>query len=324
MTQAAAMTDVAAPGARRSLLRWARLIVPVLILALLWKLADGPRALARLQTVDWRWLLAALVFVNLQTMLSALRWKLVAGSLGMPIGFGHAIREYYISQVVNQTLPGGIVGDAARAVRARAGAGLGRAAQGVMIERLAGQIAMVLVLCAGLALGATLPGGMALPGLPSAGAVVALVAVLVVTTLALMIAARRVRFIATFPAAMRDALFSGVRLPIQAGLSLLIVATNLASFSFAALATGTGLGLEGVLILVPLILSAMLIPASVAGWGFREGAAAALFPLVGAAASAGFAASLAFGLVVLVGSLPGAFFIISAKKLPRSGHLSPP
>ncbi|SFZ85677.1 Uncharacterized membrane protein YbhN, UPF0104 family [Devosia enhydra] len=316
MTEAAILAEREAPRpGRLRLMRWLRLIVPVLILALLWKLADGPRALARLQTIDWGWLAAALLLVNLQTVLSALRWKLVADALGMPIRLSHAVREYYISQLVNQTLPGGVVGDAARAVRARASGGLARAAQGVMIERLAGQLALLLVLGTGLVIGAMMPGGMALPGLPSAGALMILALVVVVAGLVMMVAARKVRFLASFPQAMRDALFTGTRLPLQAGLSLLIVATNLASFSFAALATGTTLGLEGVLILVPLILSAMLIPASVAGWGFREGAAAALFPLVGASASAGLAASLVFGLVILVASLPGALFVIRLKKI---------
>ncbi|MGV3652548.1 MAG: lysylphosphatidylglycerol synthase domain-containing protein, partial [Devosia sp.] len=173
----------------------------------------------------------------------------------------------------------------------------------------------LLVLGAGLVIGAKLPGGMALPDLPSTGALTILALMVLVAGLVVRVAARKVRFLSTFPQALRQALFSGARLPVQAGLSLLIVAANLASFSCAALATGTTLGIEGILILVPLILSAMLIPASVAGWGFREGAAAALFPLIGASASAGFAASLVFGLVILAGSLPGALFVIKLKKI---------
>jgi hypothetical protein len=49
----------------------------------------------------------------------------------------------------------------------------------------------------------------------------------------------------------------------------------------------------------------MLIPLTISGWGVREGAAAALFPLAGTTASEGFAASVAFGLVLLVAVLPG-------------------
>jgi hypothetical protein len=56
------------------------------------------------------------------------------------------VREYYLAQIVNQSLPGGMIGDAGRAVRARAQAGLLAAGQAVVFERLAGQIAMFLAL----------------------------------------------------------------------------------------------------------------------------------------------------------------------------------
>jgi len=64
-----------------------------------------------------------------------------------------------------------------------------------------------------------------------------------------------------------------------------------------------------VVTLIPLILTAMLIPLSVAGWGWREGAAAALFPLAGAAPDAGLAASAAFGALMLAAAMPGALWL---------------
>lgn len=80
---------------------------------------------------------------------------------------------------------------------------------------------------------------------------------------------------------------------------------NLAAFAFCARAVGVVLPPVVILALVPLILFTMLIPLTISGWGVREGAAAALFPLAGATASEGFAASVAFGLVLLVAVLPG-------------------
>ena len=64
--------------------------------------------------------------------------------------------------------------------------------------------------------------------------------------------------------------------------------------------------MSAVLTLVPLVLLTMLIPITISGWGLREGAAAALLPVAGAAASASLAASVTFGLVALVAVLPGA------------------
>jgi hypothetical protein len=66
-----------------------------------------------------------------------------------------------------------------------------------------------------------------------------------------------------------------------------------------------------------MILLAMLIPLTIGGWGLREGAAAWLFPLAGATAAEGLAASVAFGLVFLCVALPGLFFIAGARDKSR-------
>lgn len=302
------------PVRRRGIPGWLRLAVPIVLLALAWHFADGPDALARLGRADWLLLGGALVAVNLQTVLSAWRWRRVAGALGIDIGMGRATGEYYLAQFANQTLPGGVVGDAARAVRSRGQAGIGRAAQAVVIERMAGQLALFAVLAAGLVAAAITPGGMRLPAPPSPTALAALAGGVGLAGLLLWRFGGRFAFFASFPRAVKTALLTPALLPGNVLLSLAIVAVNLTSFALCALATGTSLGIEGVLILVPLILCAMLVPATIAGWGFREGAAAGLFPLAGASAGAGLAASIAFGLVILVASLPGAFMLLGARK----------
>jgi hypothetical protein len=58
----------------------------------------------------------------------------------------------------------------------------------------------------------------------------------------------------------------------------------------------------------------MLIPLGLAGWGWREGAAAALFPLAGASPTAGIAASAAFGGLILISSLPGIIWLFRAPR----------
>ncbi len=154
----------------RAMALWQRLLrlgVPLVILGLLWSLADGPGALARLAGANWLYLFLAFIAVNLQTLASAWRWHRVAARLGQAIPPGHAVAEYYLSQLVNQSLPGGVLGDAARAVRARHQAGLGIAAKAVIIERLAGQIAMFGLLAVALAWALLTPGGLALPSEPT-------------------------------------------------------------------------------------------------------------------------------------------------------------
>ena len=295
-----------------------RLVPPVIIIGLLWSLADGPSALALLANADWRYLVLALLAVNLQTIASAWRWHRVAARLGQAISPRHAISEYYLSQLVNQSLPGGVLRDAARAVRARHAATLGIAAQGVIIERLAGQIAMLGLLAIAGSWAILAPGGMALTANQNQLLIGALA--IGALALALVVGPRLIRkkWSVRLGQSVKPALIEDSAWIEQTALAGLIVALNLASFSLCALATGTGLSTEAILVLVPLILCAMLVPATVAGWGFREGAAAGLFPLVGASAAAGFAASLAFGLVILAASLPGLAVLFHPSKHRRS------
>lgn len=301
---------------RSRLLRLLQVAVAIGLLALLWQVADGQAALALLSGADPLWLGGALAALTLQTLLSALRWRLTAAQLGIRFDRRMALREYYLSQVVNQVLPGGVLGDAGRAVRARAQAGLLASGQAVVFERLAGQIALFFVLVAALVATFAVPGGFDWPA-TRLGPAALLAGAALAGAMAVRAAARR--FAGRFPTGLARlgrgftrCLFAPEVRWQQAGLSLGTALCNIAAFGFCAAAIGVHLPVATALVLVPLILFAMVIPVSVSGWGLREGAAAAVFPLAGAAAAEGLAASVAFGLVFLAASLPGLAVLGSA------------
>ncbi|KAA8616051.1 lysylphosphatidylglycerol synthase transmembrane domain-containing protein [Salipiger aestuarii] len=272
-----------------------RMLVPLALIALCLWLADAGGVILRLAGASPGWIGTTVVLLGGVTGLSALRWRLTAGALGLPMTRRAALGEYFMAQFVNQTLPGGVLGDAARAQRSRQGGALAPAAQAVVIERASGQVGMGAVLALGLGLS-----DVPLPRF-------AWTALAVLAALAVALALIGARRSGSWPAAIRATLLrqSGP----QAGLSLVIAALTVAGFAAAARATGTTLTLPETALLGPLILTAMLLPASVGGWGWREGAASALFPLAGLAPEAGLAASIAFGLGTLAAALPGAFFL---------------
>jgi uncharacterized membrane protein YbhN (UPF0104 family) len=286
------------------------------LLALLWQALDGAEVAARLARLDPVWLGVALGLLFVQTLLSALRWRLTAGRLGQAMTRGHALREYFLAQSVNLTLPGGVLGDAARALRAGATAGLERGSQAVLFERLAGQAALVGVALLAGGLSVAVPGGLALPA-PLAVAFAVLAGGLVAAAAVLPRVAARRPVLARWLAALRwSVLHRDVALR-QAALSLGTVAANVLSFAAAAAATGLVLPAGAVFALLPLVLFAMLIPFGIGGWGFREGAAVALLPMAGASAEAAFTASAAFGLVFLTASLSGLALSWCLARLPR-------
>lgn len=298
---------------RAILMKGLRLLITAAILVMLWQAVDGPAALALLLRADPLWLALAVVALSAQTVVSALRWRLTARALGQAISMGRAIREYYLSQIVNQSLPGGVLGDAGRAVRARHAAGLKRAGQAVVFERLAGQLALFIVTMLAVFIVLAMPESAALPlwvvrMVAMAGAVLAGAGLLLwLVSRGKKTLNRHIRdWIDAFARAVlaRDVLLR------QILFSLATTVLNLLAFALCARATGTVMPVLAVMIVVPLILFTMLIPVSVSGWGLREGAAAALFPVIGATATQGLAASVAFGLMFLLSTLPGVLVLL--------------
>ena len=280
------------------------------LLGLLWFGLDGAQAMVLLRQADAVWLMAGFMALTVQTLLSAYRWQFTAQQLGHHFGLGHAIREYYLSQILNQSLPGGIMGDAGRALRARHDRGLRRSGAGVIIERSLGQAALLIVLAAAFLITDRTALPRAVQGIIAlllGGAILAAGVVTVTSFLRgpLGTASRRAVEL------LHCAVLQNGALPRQVALNFAITAANIAAFAFCAHATGTAMSATQAALLVPLILLTMVIPLTVSGWGIREGAAAALFPLIGATGTAGLAASTAFGLLFLVSTLPGLLVLMT-------------
>lgn len=289
--------------------RLAQIALAAGMLVVLWHLADGAGAARRLVHAEAGWLFAAAVVLMVQTALSGLRWRLTAAQLGITISRAEALREYWLAQAINQTLPGGVLGDAGRALRQRGQAGLMASGQAVVLERLAGQAGLLAVLLAGMGLTWALPGGLDWPG-GSGWLLLAGVGAAGAGTAALARAPGRQAV------ALRRALAAPGVWPAQMAFSLGTALCNVAAFGFCAWAVGAALPVAALGAVVPLILFAMVVPVTISGWGLREGAAAALFPLAGLSAAEGLAASVAFGLVLLATALPGVVVLVMGRTAP--------
>ncbi len=265
--------------------------------------ADAGAVIDQLRGASVSWLVWAVAALTLVTVLMAKRWQIVARAFDIDIYLARAIAEYYIAQLVNLVLPGGVAGDVTRAVRARHGADLSRAARSVATERIMGQAVMFGLLGIGLLTAWIVPGGITWPSTTWVAVLAGMSVIGVIAVLCVM------------PPGRADATRRFLRLTVRLFaqphlvlLSLIIAMLLIFSLYACARATGTTIPAAGWLTLVPLILSAMLIPLSVGGWGWREGAAAALFPLIGATPSAGIATGIAYGATMMIAALPGLIF----------------
>jgi len=101
----------------------------------------------------------------------------------------------------------------------------------------------------------------------------------------------------------------GTALPVQFATSVAVVGSYLAVFVLAARCVGVDTPAWALLPLVGPVLVTMLVPVTVAGWGLREGAAGALWVTAGLSPADGVAISVAYGLLVLASSAPGAVLL---------------
>jgi uncharacterized membrane protein YbhN (UPF0104 family) len=287
---------------------WLRILASVLLLAGLIAWIRPASLFGMLDTVSMPWLLLALAIGVPQLLLSAWRWRLTAGLLGIDLPFRHALREYCLGNFLNQVLPGGVAGDVSRAWRhARHTPAAREAWHAVLIERTAGQ--GVLLACALLSLpfapgilgtlGAAIRAGPA-ELLPVLGA-----AALVVT----LIARRAAPALRRFGRDLARAVLARAALLRQLAVSLALVCSYVAAYLCCARALGVDTPVSTLLPLICWVLLAMALPLSVAGWGIREGAAAGLWLLAGLPVAQGVAISLLYGAVVLLAALPGAWVL---------------
>lgn len=283
---------------------------------LIWYLLSGIDAaslMAQVAEADARLLAVAAGVFMVQVFIGGLRWGTVLKALETPLSYALTVRLFYIGAFFNQALPGGNGGDAARMYLShKQGLSVRHAVNGVLIERVATVLALVLLV------DVTQPFFMQnltpeMASLSLSGIITVSVLAVVGTCLVALLDRlpetlrrwRVVRGLGNLGVDTRRVLFSPARATPPIIWSL-IGHLNL-SLSTFVLAKGLGIDvtLLDCIVLVPPVLLILTLPISIGGWGVREGAMVWGFGLVGVANEAALALSLLFGVLVLIVSLPG-------------------
>jgi glycosyltransferase 2 family protein len=277
--------------------------------------------------------LAALGIGLLTTVFSAWRWCLVARGLGLRLPLAEAVANCYRALFLNSVLPAGVLGDVHRAVGyGRQIGDVGRGVRVVALERVTGQLAVVVVgLGVLLAARPTLLATAAVDLLPGWLGVAELLAAVVAGTALVIWAVRgpraaRIRAaVATGMADARSGVFARGTWPRLLLLSVATLAGYLALFVVAARAAGSQAALGALLPLLVLGLLAMALPLNIGGWGPREGVTAVAFGSVGFGATQGLTTAVVYGVLSLIACLPGvAVLLLGATRVGTGGSANRP
>lgn len=323
----AAATLPSRPGARALRTHLGTLTGVAILAVLLWRLGTGV-LLDGLRRIDAPTLLMALGIGLVTTVFSAWRWQLTARALGIRLPLGAAVAAYYRALFLNAALPGGVLGDVHRAVRHGQSAGdLGRGVRAVVLERVAGQIALAVT---GVAVLLTLPSPVRARALHLAPlvalAAVGALAVLLALRMNRAVPSRRRRAVARALGEVRQGLLSRRNGPGVALSSAVVLAGHFAMFVVAARVAGCAAPVPVLLPLAVLALAAMGLPLNVGGFGPREGVTAWAFGAAGLDASTGVAVAVVYGVLSFVASVPGALVLLARRPDARrsgSGATAP-
>lgn len=305
---------------------WLRLLLAAGLLGVLvWRLGTGA-FLDGLRVLDAPAVLAALGIGLLTTVCSAGRWVLIARRLGLRLRLGEAVPDYYRALLLNAVLPAGVLGDVHRAVSHGQRSGdLGRGVRAVVLERFAGQVALI-----GLAV-VVVPADPALAGMLSPGtALLALLGGVVVLGGALAAWTRWGRGGAALRGAVlrtladaRAGLWGRRTLPGVTVLSLVTLAGHVCLYLVAARTAGVAAPAWQLVPLIVLALLVMGLPVNIGGYGPREAFSAVAFGAAGLGAAAGVTTAVVYGVLALIAALPGVltpFLRRSAEQLEVPGE----
>ncbi len=320
-------------SSRRRLLLWLQFGIAAIALAAVAALVDWPAAAGVWAAADLGWLAAAVLLSLTSFVPAALRWKRLLAAVHLQYPLLAAYRTYLVGVFCGLAMPGVIAGDAARILLCsrETRAPLALATSTVVAERALGVAALLSI----LALGIATVGGSTATGIPRW-----LPAVGVLFLAALLALPQCLRWIDrrwTAPTAaarsLPAALLARLRAVIGAlrgiGVTDLLLALLL-SIAFQLVdivvvhtigrALAIDLGLPTLLVTMPLVYLATVLPLSPGGLGIREGTMAFVLAQSGIDSSAAALLALTIFLNrVLVGAAGGLAWLATGGRLPYNG-----
>jgi uncharacterized protein (TIRG00374 family) len=274
----------------------------------------------RLGQLTAGWVALALFMLAALIGLAIIRWCIVLRVLSFDLPFMHVLKLVLIGQFFNQTLPSSLGGDAARVFYAwRAGVPPGSALNSVAIDRLMGLFVLIFLTTAIIPiLDAKLGHDALLIALTvfAAGGWLGIV-VLYAFDNRLTRQFDRFRVIGFAVRLSRDMRLVSCRAGAFAGILALSVLIHLFTVGLAwsldhALGADSGYSVY-FLAMIPTLL-AVSIPVSIAGWGVREQALVVILGGLGVDAVHALSISIMFGLLLIVGGLPGGLIWLTLRR----------
>ena len=303
--------------------QWIRPVVSIALLVLLFSLlVDIDDVWTAVVQARLEGMAMAIAFIILALIVSAIKWGILLRAQVASISLPYLFNTYLIGLFFNNFLPSNIGGDVVRITDIAKRTGRGpEAVASVVGERLISGLALALTAMIGLLLSPQVSGQFA-PIV--AGLIVFFAAVMgllasrrakrVVSSLIRRLLGpkwfdRTGRVVASMALAIRDPSTFFWAMLWSFAFHLTLVLVTYAIF----IGLDISLPFMSLVLYVPIIAAIQLVPVSVNGFGVREVAYVYFFGTVGVSNAGAAAASLLFGILVMLVSLPGGLIFASRR-----------
>ena len=263
-------------------------------------------------------LFVALIFQFLSTFISGYRWKLVMDSLGFDKGFWFYQGLYFKGSFFSQALPGSVGGDAIRLIALKdEGYKISDSLYGIFIDRVVGLTGLLIISLIALLFAPTyLHDGIKYAVfMISAGGLAGFLGLLFLHKIGVFENLGRLSFLHTLSTKFYAVYKGGEKSTKQVFLSVAIHFFSILAVYMISVSSNLGIEFGAFLCLMPLVILLTILPISFAGWGVREGAMVGLFSMSGASKEAIMVVSIAYGVILIISSVPGFAAWIRSKNI---------
>lgn len=254
-----------------------------------------------------------IIFISLiQYILSAYRWKYISKYTNLNISFINSIKYYYISTFMNNILPGGIMGDIFRIYHyvddKKEIFRIGRSFQSVVYERLSGQLMLLSFFILSLGLYFIIHQKYIAFSYLFLPLIAAFYFLKYIFNNKLRKYIRSKHYGNNFLT-----VFTGEVFWRHTVLSFFVMMSYIFIYIISAVSLGVKIDYFSFLVFTPIILFSMTLPVSIGGWGVREFTALLISFLLGLSASVSISVAIMYGILNLICSLPGLYFLLKLK-----------
>jgi uncharacterized membrane protein YbhN (UPF0104 family) len=287
---------------------------------------DTDRLLSLLVDANFYYIFSSLILASLMILIAAIRWKMVLIALGIKVPLIQAVRVYFVTIFLGNSLISTFGGDAVRVwLSVKHGLTFSDSFLASFFERIYGLIAMGF----SIAIVLIFHMGEYIPTI-ELGAIIFILGIACGMLFLLIMGSipglgnipiRLSRGISLISIKGRRVFLSkkhGVKILLT---SLIVIFFTNSVMWLIALGIGVQLSFVHFMFFVPVIIIATFLPISIGGWGLRENTAIFFLGTVGVNAEEALLISILFGVIMILASLPGSMWMFD--KFPwKSGILS--